>query len=313
MQDRMEESRRREKAEKESEFLNARERELSNYRGIIEQQERELDAYRSRLKEEQIEKERELRRELEEREQYFVSREKKLLERQKEFEKYFHMRESEAADLRNRLENEVAQRESELKRAEIELKQEKERLTEESRKKLEQTSRDYVADALEALSNKETNFHTISKVWSGVGAGALLVGFSLFVALTFTTDLADFKDMSWPFLVFTFFKGLVAVGLLLAVAKYSYMFSSSYMQESLKNADRRHAINFGKFYLESYGSTADWSEVKEAFEHWNITGTNAFSKHEAKALDASVLEKALEIVDKAGKSSVENLDKAKNV
>lgn len=312
MQDRMEESRRREKAEKESEFLNARERELSKYREIIEQQERELDAYRSRLKEEQIEKERELRRELEEREQYFVSREKKLLERQKDFEKYFHMRESEAEELRSRLENEVAQRESELKRAEIELKQEKERLTEESRKKLEQTSRDYVADALEALSNKETKFHTISRIWSGVGEGALLVGFALFVAITFTTNLADLKDMSWPFLVFTFFKGFVAVGLLLAVAKYSYMFSSSYMQESLKNADRRHAINFGKFYLESYGSTADWSEVKEAFEHWNITGTNAFSKHEAKTLDASVLEKALEIVEKAGKSSVDILDKAKN-
>lgn len=312
MQDRMEESKGREEAKKESEYLNARERELSKYREIIEKQERELDAYRSRLKEEQIEKERELRRELEERERYFVDREKKLLERQKEFEKYFHMRESEAAKLRNRLENEVTQRESELKRAEIELKHEKERLTEESRKKLEQTSRDYVADALEALSNKETTFHTISKIWSGIGAGALLIGFALFVAITFTTNLADLKDISWPFLAFTFFKGLVAVGLLLAVAKYSYMFSISYMQESLKNADRRHAINFGKFYLESYGSTADWAEVKEAFEHWNITGTNAFSKQDAKILDANFLEKALEIVEKAGKSSVDILNKAKN-
>jgi ElaB/YqjD/DUF883 family membrane-anchored ribosome-binding protein len=312
MQDRMEESRRREEAEKEIKYFNTREHELSKYRKVIEQQEHELDAYRSRLKEEQIEKERELRREFEERERYFVDREKKLLERQKEFEKHFHMRESEAAALRNRLENEVAQRESELKRAEIELKQEKERLTEESRKKLEQTSRDYVADALEALSSKETKFHTISKIWSGIGAAALLIGFSLFVTITFTTSIADLQEMSWPFLIFTFFKGVVAVGLLLAVAKYSYMFSSSYMQESLKNADRSHAINFGKFYLESYGSTADWSEVKEAFEHWNITGTNAFSKREANTLDASVLEKALEIVEKAGKSSVDIVNKAKN-
>lgn len=312
MQDRMEESRRREEAKKESEYLNARERELSKYREIIEEQERELDAYRSRLKEEQIAKEKELRGEFEERERYFVARERQLLERQKEFEKHFQIRESEVAELRHRLEHEVAQRESDLKRAEIELKQEKERLTEESRKKLEQTSRDYVADALEALSSKESKFHSISKLWSGIGAGALLVGFGLFVAVTFTTNLADLKDISWPFLIFTFFKGLVAVGLLLAVAKYSYMFSSSYMQESLKNADRSHAINFGKFYLESYGSTADWSEVKEAFEHWNITGTNAFSKHEANKLDASTLEKALEIVEKAGKSSVDVLNKAKN-
>lgn len=74
MQDRMEESRRREVAEKESKYLEARERELSRYREVIENQERELDAYRSRLKEEQLEKEMVLRKEFEEREHYFVER-----------------------------------------------------------------------------------------------------------------------------------------------------------------------------------------------------------------------------------------------
>ncbi|GMN90041.1 hypothetical protein [Francisella sciaenopsi] len=311
MQDRMEESRRREEAKKENEYLDARERELSRYREIIEHQERELDAYRSRLKEEQIEKERELRKEFEEREKFFVDRERKLLDRQKNFEKHFHMREAEVAELRHRLENEVAQREADLKKAAMELQQEKERLTEEGRKKLEQTSRDYVADALEALGSKESKFHTISKIWSGIGAGAMVIGFALFVVITFTTNIDDLKDVSWPFLIFTLFKGIIAVGLLLGVAKYSYLFSSSYMQESLKNADRRHAINFGKFYLESYGSTANWSEVKEAFEHWNITGINAFSKQESPTVDAGALEKALEIIEKAGKSALKVSESAK--
>lgn len=303
MQDRIEESRRRESAAKESEYLNARELELSRYREIIEQQERELDAYRTRLKEEQLEKERDLRKEFDEREKYFIERERKLAERQKELEKQFHIRAVEAEELRSRLEKEVREREVQLKRAHLDLQQEKERLTEESRKKLEQTSRDYVSDALEVLSSKESTFHRISKIWSGVGAASLIVGFGLFVTITFTTDISSLNDISWPFLIFTLFKGLVAVGLLLGVAKYSYMFSSSYMQESLKNADRRHAINFGKFYLESYGATADWSEVKEAFEHWNITGTNAFGNSETVTLDTGALEKALEIIEKAGKST----------
>lgn len=304
MQDRMEESRRREEAKKESEYLEARERELSRYRDIIEQQERELDAYRSRLKEEQLEKERELRKEFEEREKYFIDRERKLIERQKDFEKHFHMREAEAAELRHRLENEVAQREADLKRAFIELQQEKERLTEEGRKKLEQTSRDYVADALEALGRKESKFHMISKVWSGIGAASLVSGFAFFVVVTFTTNIDGLNDITWPFLIFNLFKGLIAVGLLLGIAKYSYMFSSSYMQESLKNADRSHAINFGKFYLESYGATADWSEVKEAFEHWNITGSNAFSKRENVSMDADALEKAIGVIVNAGKTAM---------
>lgn len=304
MQDRMEESRRREEAKKESEYLEARERELSRYRDIIEQQERELDAYRSRLKEEQLEKERELRRELEERERYFLDRERKLVERQKDFEKHFHMREAETAELRHRLENEIAQREADLKRNFVELQMEKERLTEEGRKKLEQTSRDYVADALEALGLKESRFHTMSKVWSGIGAVSLVLGFVFFVVVTFTTDIEGLVNITWPFLIFSLFKGVVAVGLLLGVARYSYMFSSSYMQESLKNADRSHAINFGKFYLESYGATADWSEVKEAFEHWNITGSNAFSKRESASIDTDAIEKAIGVIAKAGNSTM---------
>lgn len=311
MQDRMEESRRREVAEKESKYLEARERELSRYREVIENQERELDAYRSRLKEEQLEKEMVLRKEFEEREHYFLERERKLLERQKDFEKNLHRRDAEAAELRDRLEKEVAIREQELKRAFMELQQEKERLTEESRKKLEQTSRDYVVDALEALSSKETKFHRISKIWGGIGAGSLIVGVAFFVIITFTTNTDNFNDISWPYLIFTLLKGLIAVGLLVGVAKYSYMFSSSYMQESLKNADRSHAINFGKFYLESYGAAADWSEVKEAFEHWNITGTNAFSKQEKLSFDAVSVEKALEVIEKAGKSATDIVEKAK--
>jgi hypothetical protein len=70
------------------------------------------------------------------------------------------------------------------------------------------------------------------------------------------------------------------------------------MREALKNADRRHAINFGKFYLESYGAAADWTQIKEAFEHWNIAGENAFSKPENGKLDITTLEKAASAFEK---------------
>lgn len=301
MQDRMEESRNRELSEEKKRYFNDRERELSKYREVIENQERDFDAYRSRLKEEQIEREMELRKEFEERERYFVEREKKLVERQRNFEKHLQHREIEAQELRNRLQNELAIKESELKKASIELEQEKARLTEESRRKLEQTSQDYVADALDALNSKESQFHTISRIWSGIGAASLIVGVIFFVAVTFSISLDSLKDISWQFLIFAVFKGIITVGLLVGVAKYSFLFSSSYMQESLKNADRRHAINFGKFYLESYGATADWSEVKEAFEHWNITGSNAFSNREDVSLDNNTLDKAISLLEKAGK------------
>jgi len=60
--------------------------------------------------------------------------------------------------------------------------------------------------------------------------------------------------------------------------------------------------NFGKFYLESYGAAADWAQIKEAFEHWNIIGSNAFSKSEEEEMDVSMLEKAAVAIEKIRKS-----------
>jgi len=307
----MDDSRKREIADDKNRYLNEREKELSHYRAIIEKQESELNAYRVRLKEEQYLREKELRKELEERERYFIEREKKLVERQKEYEEHFHRRELEAESLRSHLQKEISSREHELKKAFDDLALEKERLTKESREKIEETSQNYVEDALELLSTKESQFHTMSKIWSGIGASCLVVGVVFFVIVTFKYGAIDANQITWQFLIFTLFKGLVTVGLLAAIAKYAYLFSSSYMHESLKNADRRHAINFGKFYLQSYGAAADWSEVKEAFEHWNISGANAFTRQESNSSDENTLEKAVQAIEKSEKCISDIKDKMK--
>jgi hypothetical protein len=311
MQERMDGSRKREIADDKNRYLDEREKELSHYRKIIENQESELNAYKVRLKEEQYVREKELRKEFEERERYFIDREKKLVERQKNFEEHFHQRELEAESLRNHLQKEISNREYELKKAFDDLTLEKERLTKESREKIEETSQNYVEDALELLSTKESQFHTISKIWSGIGASCLVVGVIFFVVVTFKYGALDVGQVTWQFLIFTLFKGLITVGLLAAIAKYTYLFSSSYMHESLKNADRRHAINFGKFYLQSYGAAADWSEVKEAFEHWNISGANAFTRQELNSSDENTLEKAVQAIEKSEKCISDINDKMK--
>lgn len=302
MQERMDKSRLEELTKEELERLTARERELLRYREVIDRQESELDAYRSRLKEEQLAREKELQKELEAREKFFAEREKKLIERQRDFENHLMHRQAETEALRAHLQTEIANREARLQQALVELQQEKERYNEESRKKIERTSKDYVVDALETLDKKEKEFHRISKVWSGIGAGALIVGVGLFAYISVSSAISLPSSISWEFITFSAFKGLIAIALLAGLAKYSFLFSSSYMQEALKNADRRHAINFGKFYLESYGAAADWSQVKEAFEHWNITGANAFGRTEESPTDVTALEKAVALIERAGKA-----------
>jgi len=304
MKDRIEETgQNRERLSLETlERIKEREIELNAYREHIARQERELDEYRTKLKHEQLVRDKELHKELEAREKFFADRERNLFERQKEVEEQLLRRQEETDHLRMRLEHELVRREAELQHARQELEIEKARYNEESRKKIESKSRDYVADALDSLDKKEKQYHFLSRVWSSIGALSLLGGLFFFGYVTITSFLNLSASMTWEFITFSVFRGLIAVALFIALAKYAFLFSNSYMREALKNGDRRHAINFGKFYLESYGAAAEWSQIKEAFEHWNIAGSNAFSKPEEVHLDVTALEKVASVIEKIGKS-----------
>ena len=302
MQDRMEETRQKERFSSEAlKRLELREKELLEYRELIQQQEKQLDEYRTRLKHEQLARETELQRELEAREKHFADRERKLFARQKDVELHLMKRQEEAELLRAKLEQEVTSREAQLQDALQQLKIEKERYTEESRRKIERTSKDYVSDTLSALDKKETQFHLISKIWSGIGVAALVTGLAFFAYITIAGFSTLPNPVTWEYIAFSALKGLIAVGLFVALAKYALLFSNSYMREALKNGDRRHAINFGKFYLESYGAAAEWAQIKEAFEHWNIIGTNAFSAPEESKVDITTLERTASAIEKLKK------------
>ena len=286
----------------EIKHIEMREHELMQLREHIQEQEKQLDEYRAKLKNEQFAREKELQKELEERERYFIEREKKLVERQRGIEKHFHDRQIETEELRNHFRREVERRETELQMMRDELQKEKERYNEESKKKIEQTSRDYVSEALELLGKKETEFHSRSKTWGAIGAWSIIGGLIFFGYVTIASFSIIPNPVSWEFITFTVFKGLIVLALFVALAKYSLIFSNSYMREALKNADRRHAINFGKFYLESYGASAEWEQIKEAFEHWNITGENAFSKQSEVKLEINTIDKLAGAVERLNKS-----------
>lgn len=163
------------------------------------------------------------------------------------------------------------QREDELSTGLTELEAERKKYLEEASKKIQQKSEKYVAQALEFLGAKEKRFHRYSAAWSIIGAISIVT--SILVAAWATIQFVPIQDalISWQFLFFVSLKGLILVGLALALARYSFLLSTRYMKEALRNAERRHAIQFGAFYLDSYGAAADWTQVKEAFKDWNIS------------------------------------------
>lgn len=54
------------------------------------------------------------------------------------------------------------------------------------------------------------------------------------------------------------------------------------MVESIRCADRAHAIGLGKLYLQLYKSKFEWRELKDIFQNWNIDKGSAFIKQDAK-------------------------------
>ncbi|GAC11717.1 HNH endonuclease [Paraglaciecola chathamensis] len=282
--------------------LSIREKEAfereNSYRMQIEKQKAQLDAYQAKLNEEQKERQSQLAKEEEQRKIMFMQQQEQLHKIEELAQK-----EKEEAE---RLQIKIFEQEKHLKKSYLQLEKEKEKYREESRKSIEQKSGEYVNDALEVLETKENQYHTISRVWAVFGAISIAAGIVIlsYLGIESFNILEQKGDVSLSFLVLITFKGLIVVGLFVALAKYSFSFSQSYMHESLKSSERQHAINFGKFYLESYGVDADWAQIREAFEHWNISSNTAFCANSSNYFDPKTLESAASLIQAVSKLSL---------
>lgn len=280
--------------------LSKREKEIyereREYRKEIEEKSNELNYLRTHLNKVHTEQETRLSEEVEQHRGKLRSEEKRLREKYTELEKQLE------TDSKEKIEELKAQEEK-LALSFEELAQKEQKYAEDTRKQLERKSSEYVNEALSHLKDKEDKFHFWSRVWSVVGGVSIVVG--IFILVWFGSEglalLGDNTDVSWSYLLLVTFKGVVLVGLFIALAKYSFLYSQSYMHESIKNSERRHAINFGKFYMESFGANADWHEIKDAFEHWNIQCESAFSKQDSSQFDPKALENTAAIISAISK------------
>lgn len=273
------------------------------YRQRLEDQQRELEEYRARLRMEQTEREKRLHVELELQGKLLDEQHRNLQNKLRENEEVFGLKLRELEDERRALTQALREREELLQLSFQELEQEKHKYTEESRKKIEHNSAAYVNDALIALDQSAKSYHRISRNWSLTGLASLVLGVAAagYFGLVGLGPAVTSNETDWARTVYFGFKGIILVALFVAIAKYCFSYSQSFMHESLKNSERKHAINFGKFYLQSYGANAEWKQVREAFEHWNIASTSAFSKPDADKFDPKIVEHASQLIEAVGK------------
>ncbi|MHC5534759.1 toll/interleukin-1 receptor domain-containing protein [Priestia megaterium] len=72
------------------------------------------------------------------------------------------------------------------------------------------------------------------------------------------------------FYIYIGIKNLAIIGVLILCSRYTFNIGKIYNEEGVKQADRLHAINYGKFFLESFQEKLSFEEMKELFKDWNM-------------------------------------------
>jgi len=164
---------------------------------------------------------------------------------------------------------------------------------------------DYVIPELENLKHRAEVFEKEATSWYRVvnwmlGSGAL---FALYRSIV--SSIPD-HNITWQEVVRSIASNLIVVGLLGAMARFAFVMGKSFMVESIRNNNRRHAISFGEFYLKAFGDKVTWSEAKDAFRSWNIDIGSSFLTQRPGDVDPEFIQNLATILSAMGKKVGEN-------
>lgn len=170
---------------------------------------------------------------------------------------------------------------------------------EEVRERVERNAAHFISGSLNELRSREKVNRRIAYVWYSSAYIFLLVGigYGFFRA----TELSKIRG-DWAAVGELFVLSLIVVGFLGAAAKLSFMLGKGFMVEALRSADRIHAISFGEFYLNAFGEHAEWEQVREAFQHWNIDRGSSFISQATTDFDPQVMALAIEFAKAVAKA-----------
>lgn len=165
------------------------------------------------------------------------------------------------------------------------------------RNRVEQKASIFMEAALKSLTEREEKYSKSSDRWYLVGYLSLFAG----VVIACFYIWQSFSSSAVPELgvaIFLGIKSILLLGLLIALSKYAFSLGKSAMNEALKNADRKHAISFGNFYMEAFSDGISSDEVKEIFSDWNLgTHEGRGTRDEASDFDPKLLEQFTKLVE----------------
>lgn len=160
---------------------------------------------------------------------------------------------------------------------------------------IENKASEYIEDAIIALKKREFRSATAGVIWYILGFLTLIGG--VIFAMQGLNGLKDLSNAKYWIYVLIILKSIIIVGLLIACSKYAFNLGKSFINESLRNADRIHAISFGKFYLQAFSDKiTSAADIKDVFQNWNIDKESAFQKLDPDSYDPKFAENLVEII-----------------
>lgn len=164
---------------------------------------------------------------------------------------------------------------------------------------LEENSADYIKETIEDLKEREKVGRQLASRWHFAGYATLVVSVTFVFVLWWMAERSFEKAaLETNRLLFDAVKGVTIVALLLGIARYSFLLAKGHQLEALKNADRLHAISFGKFYMRVFSTQITSAELKDVFQHWNTSGSSDLSHLDVKKSDSRFVELFSKVIDR---------------
>lgn len=239
------------------------------------QDEEELFTREKRL----IDREKKLSRDFEERSQTLQEREARLSNQEKEMSAHFSKMKEDFDKERKAALHSIELIQKSVETEKLENIKERERLTKEYQEILESNSAEYIEKTLKTLRDRYAKLDRLATTWQQIGALALLAG--LAALIYFSVQMQSFgQQIEWKYIVYISIRGSAFLALLAALSAYASKTGSAKREEAKLTADRIHAIDYGAFYLNTYGKNATWDQINDVFKHWNSAPPQVEDEHD---------------------------------
>ena len=168
---------------------------------------------------------------------------------------------------------------------------ETERLT----KSIETDGYRFLTDTIDKLHKREKRNKIIS--WGCYGLSFSYLIAMLVLSLQYLLNITKITEQKINYdltvVIVIGIEAIILSAIIISIARFLFLLGKSLMVESIRNADRAHAIGLGRLYLQLYKEKFKWEELKDVLKNWNIDSGSAFIDLDAKDIEPVKLDHVL--------------------